>query len=240
MPIKAVIFDLDGTLAAFNLDYRTVRTYVKNYLAKKGAPTALLSLDESVFEMLRKTEAWAKTAGKSEAFIDELRSEALATTETYELEAASNTSLLPGVVDTLKALRGMGLKIGLCTINSEKSVNRILERFDIAKLFDVTVSRNQVKHVKPEPEHLQAALKILKTSPAETLVVGDSRVDMQSAKALGAIAVGLPTGVSTVQQLMDVGADYVVTGMADLPLLMERLKTAKQENSSNLKKTEVR
>lgn len=117
----------------------------------------------------------------------------------------------------------MGLKIGLCTINSEKSVNCILERFSIIDSFDVIISRNQVKHVKPNPEHLDAALKVLSVSPRETVVVGDSRVDMQSAKALGAVAVGLPTGVSTIPQLMDAGADYVVTSMVDVPVLIKRL-----------------
>ena len=224
LPVKALIFDLDGTLAAFNLDYRTVRKLVKNYLVGRGIPDNLLSLDESVFEMLRKTEAWARESGKSEGFIDELRYEALNTTESYELEAASRTNLLPGVVQTLRALRTMGLRIGLCTINSEKSVDRILERFNLASLFDVTVSRNQVRHVKPDPEHLLVALKVLGVAPEETLVVGDSRVDMQSAKALGAIAVGLPTGVSSVEQLMTGGADYIVTEMSDVPLLVRRLK----------------
>jgi phosphoglycolate phosphatase len=231
VPIKAVVFDLDGTLAAFNLDYRTVRQLVKNYLVQHGVPADYLSLHESVFEMLRKTEQWAKTAGKSEKYVDELRSEALNTTEAYELEAASQTNLLPGVVDTLKTLRAMGLRIGLCTINSEKSVAHILERFHLASLFDVTVSRNQVRRVKPDPEHLQTALSILCTKPEETLVVGDSRVDMQSAKALGAIAVGLPTGVSSVEQLMAGGADYVVTEMNDVPLLVERLRKVKEKKT---------
>jgi phosphoglycolate phosphatase len=221
--VKAVVFDLDGTLAAFNLDYRTVRGLVKTYLAERGVPDELVSLDDSVFEMLRKTEAWARKAGRSQVFIDELRGEALNTTESYELDAASRTNLLPGVVETLTALRGAGLRIGLCTINSEKSVDRILERFHIANLFDVTVTRNQVRHVKPDPEHLQAALKVLGVKPEETLIVGDSRVDMQSARALGAVAVGLPTGVSSVEQLIAGGADYVVTTVSDVPLLVERL-----------------
>jgi phosphoglycolate phosphatase len=232
LPVKALIFDLDGTLAAFNLDYRTVRKLVKTYLVGRGIPGNLLSLDESVFEMLRKTEAWARESGKSEGFIDELRHEALNTTESYELEAASRTNLLPGVVETLRALRTMGLRIGLCTINSEKSVDRILERFNLASLFDVTVSRNQVQHVKPDPEHLLVALKVLGAAPEETLVVGDSRVDMQSAKALGAIAVGLPTGVSSVEQLMAGGADYVVTEMSDVPLLARRLKENGQDRKT--------
>jgi HAD superfamily hydrolase (TIGR01509 family) len=223
VPIRAVIFDLDGTIASFNLDYRTVRALVKGYLTERGVPSSLLSLDDSVFEMLRKTEAWAKDAGKGTEFVDEIRREALATTESYEVEAASTTNLLPGVADTLKALRSMGLKIGLCTINSEKSVSRILERFGIAGSFDVTVPRNRVRHVKPDPEHLEVALKALAVSPEETLVVGDSRVDMQSAKALGAVAVGLPTGVATLEQLMSSGADYIVTSMVDVPILAKKL-----------------
>ena len=230
MPIKAVIFDLDGTVASFNLDYRTVRALVMDYLIRNEVPAALLSLDESVFEMLRKTESWAKSAGKSAEFLETIRNQSLAITETYELEAASQTTLLPGVVEALKALREMGLKIGLCTINSEKSVNCILERCGISGSFDVTVPRNHVRHVKPDPEHLEAALKVLGVSPLETVVVGDSRVDMQSAKKLGAVAAGLPTGVSTLEQLMEGGADYIMTSTADLPQLIKRLNEPRTEN----------
>jgi len=232
MRIKAVIFDLDGTVAIFNLDYKTVRALVKGYLMNRGVPGSILSLKETVFEMLRKTELWAEHSGKSKKFLDDVLCDASDITERFELEAAGNTSLLPGVVDTLKALREMGLKIGLCTINSERSVNRILERFGIAALFDVVISRNQVRHVKPDPEHLKAALKVLGVSPGETVVVGDSRVDMQSAKELNAVAVGLPTGVSTVEQLMSSGADYVVTSMGDLPVLLTNLNTVETEKKT--------
>ena len=229
MPIKAVILDLDGTVALFNLDFKTVRALVKGYLMNRGVPGSILSLKESVFEMLRKTEMWAEHSGKSEKFLDEVLGDASDITERFELEAAANTSLLPGVMDTLKALREMGLKTGLCTINSENSVNRILQRFSITALFDVVISRNQVRHVKPNPEHLAAALKVLGVPPEETMVVGDSRADMQSAKELEAVAVGLPTGVSTVEQLMNSGADYVVTSMVDLPVLLARLNNAQAE-----------
>src|SRR3990170_5660445 len=223
MRIKAVIFDLDGTLASFNLDYKTLRALVKNYLVNKGVPASILSLNESIFEMLRKTDVWAKNSGQPAKFIEEAQRETWAIAEKYELEAASRTNLLPGVLDTLKTLRRLRLKVGLCTINSEKSVNYILERFGINSLFDVTISRNQVKHVKPHPEHLEAALKVLDVSASEAVVVGDSSTDMQSAKELKAIAVWLPTGVSAVEQLTSDGADYVIKSMTDLPILIERL-----------------
>lgn len=224
MHTKAVIFDLDGTLASFNLPYKTVRSLVKENLVSKGVPETILSVNESVFEMLRKTEAWAANRGKPPKFMQEIRNEAMDLTEKYELDAASNTVLLPGVEETLKALKNKELKIGLCTINSEKSVNHILERFGIGDFFDAKVTRNQVRRVKPHPEHLEAALKVLTVLPQETMVVGDSSVDMECAKELGAVAVGLPTGVSTLDQLMSGGADYLLTSITDLPALVESVK----------------
>jgi HAD superfamily hydrolase (TIGR01509 family) len=232
MRVKAVIFDLDGTLASFNLDYKTVRAEVKGYLVKMGVPASILSLNESIFEMLRKTEIFVKNSGKPTKFLEEVRSEALAISEKYELEAAKRTSLLPGAVETLKALRRMSLKIGLCTINSEESMNYILKRFEIADFFDATVPRNRVNHFKPHPEHLETALKALCASAKDTVVVGDSSVDMQSASALKAIAVGLPTGVSTIEQLMSSGANYLITSITDLPLLIEKINKTPKENSS--------
>jgi HAD superfamily hydrolase (TIGR01509 family) len=223
MHVKAVIFDLDGTLASFNLDYKTTRAEVKSYLTKRGVPASILSVKESVFEMLRKTEIFARNAGKPAKFLEEIRGEALAITEKYELEAARNTSLMPGALETLKTLRQMNLKIGLCTINSEKSVNYILNRFGITDFFDVTVPRNKVNHFKPHPEHVEIALKALGASAKDTVIVGDSTVDIQSAKELKIVAVGLPTGVSTMEQLMHNGANYIITSITDLPLLIEKM-----------------
>jgi pyrophosphatase PpaX len=223
MRVKAVIFDLDGTLASFNLDYKTARAEVKSYLTTRGVPASALSVKESVFEMLRKTEIFARNSGKPAKFLEDVRGEALAMTEKYELEAARNTSLMPGALETLKALRQMDLKIGLCTINSEKSVNYILNRFGITSFFDVTVSRNKVNHFKPHPEHIETALKALGASAKDTVIVGDSTVDIQSAKELKVAAVGLPTGVSTMEQLMRNGANYIITSITDLPLLIEKM-----------------
>jgi len=224
--VKAVIFDLDGTITKFNLDYRAVRGEVRSYLLRVGVPASVLSAKESIFEMLKKTEIFAKNSGKSAEAMEAIRNEALGIAEKYELEAAMSTGLLPGAVETLKDLKRMGLKIGLFTLNSDKSANYILQRFKLGDFFGVTVPRNKVNFVKPDPEHLEMALKVLGVAPEETVVVGDSGVDMESAKELKAIAVGLPTGASTVELLTGHGANYVITSITDLPVLIERLNKA--------------
>jgi len=226
MGVKAVIFDLDGTLVSFNLDYRAVRGEVREYLLRVGIPASVLSVNESIFEMLKKTEIFVRNSGKSAEVMQEIRNEVLAIAEKYELEAARDTSLLPGAGETLTALKRMGLKIGLFTLSGDKAVNHILQRFKLGEFFGVTVPRNKVDYVKPNPEHLEMALKVLGVAPEETVVVGDGNVDMQSGRKLKAIAVGLPTGTSTIEQLKSNGANYIITAITDLPVLIERINRA--------------
>ena len=224
--IKAVIFDLDGTIASFKLDYKAVRGDVRSYLLRVGVPASLLSVNESIFEMLKKTEIFVKNSGKSAEAIEDIPKEALAIAEKYELEAARDTSLLPGASETLKALKRRGLKIGLFTLSGDKAASYILQRFKLGDFFGVIVPRNKVNYVKPNPEHLEMALKILGVAAEETVVVGDGTVDMESARELKATAVGLPTGTTTIEQLTVHGANYIITSITDLPVLIDKINKA--------------
>ena len=83
-----------------------------------------------------------------------------------------------------------------------------------------------MKYVKPHTEQFEVALKGLGASPQNAVIVGDSVVDMQSAEELKVIAVGLPTGVSTMEQLMNNGANYIITSLSDLPTLIKKINEA--------------
>lgn len=228
--VKAVIFDLDGTIANFNLDYKTLRGEVRSYLLRVGVPAAVLSAKDNVFDMLRKTMIFMKNTRKINKEIEEIRNEVWAIAEKHELEAASNTDLLPGAYETLKALKQMDLKIGLFTLNSDKAANYIIQRFKLGGFFGVMVPRNKVNFVKPNPEHLQMALKVLGATPEETVVVGDSEVDMESAREVQAIAVGLSESASKADHLTRHGANYIITSIADLPVLLEKEKNKHQSS----------
>jgi len=226
LPIEAVIFDLDGTLANFNLDFKTLRADVRSYLMRRGVPASVLSVNESIFEMLAKSEIFVKNNGKHSEAFEEVRSQALAIAEKYEMEAASTTSLMPGAKDTLDELKRMNVKMGLCTTSSEKAANYILQRFKIEDYFQIVVARDRVKYVKPHTEQFEVALKALGASPQNAVIVGDSVVDMQSAGELKIIAVGLPTGFSIMEQLMNNGANYIITSLSDLPTLIKKVNEA--------------
>ncbi len=223
MAIEAVIFDLDGTLANFNLDYKALRSEVRGYLMRKGVPASVLHTNESIFEMLKKAEIFFKNSDRPQDFFKAVRHESLAIAEKFEMEAAVSTSLLPGANEILKELKRMNLKIGLCTTSSEKAACFILERFKISEYFQTVVPRDKVKHVKPSTEQYELALKTLGARPTVTLVVGDSIADMQSAKELKAVAVGLPTGFASTKQLMTHGANYIITSLSDLAVLIKKI-----------------
>ena len=223
MPIEAVIFDLDGTLANFNLDYKALRSEVRSYLMRTGVPDSVLNINESIFEMLTKAEIYVKNNGKPNETFEDIRSQALAIAEKYEMEAAATTSLLPVANEALKELKQMNVKMGLCTTSSEKSACFILHRFKIDDYFQIVVPRNKVKYVKPHTEQFELALKTLGARPQATIIVGDSTVDMQSAKELKAVAVGLTTGIASTKQLMSNGANYIITSLNDLAVLIKKI-----------------
>ena len=87
----------------------------------------------------------------------------------------------------------------------------------------MVVSREKVKYVKPHTEQFELALKALGVHAKSALIVGDSVVDMQSAKEIKVVAVGLTTGLSTTEQLMSNGANYIVTSLNDLPVLIKEI-----------------
>jgi len=223
MTIEAVIFDLDGTLAHFNLDYKSLRAEVRSHLMRTGVPGSLLDVNENIFEMLKKTEIYIKNKSKSKEAFNEVRTQTMNIAEKYETEAAASTNLQPGAIETLKELKKMNLRLGLCTTSGEKPAMYILERFKIEDFFNVIVSRDKVKYVKPHTEQFELAFKALSTDPKNTLIVGDSVVDMQSSKELKAISAGFPTGISTIEQLSSNGANYIITSLTDLPTLIKKI-----------------
>jgi HAD superfamily hydrolase (TIGR01549 family) len=179
-------------------------------------------VNESIFEMLSKAEIYMKNSDKQDGF-EKIRKQVLAIAEKYEIEAAASTSLMSGAVETLKTLEENNLKIGLCTTSSEKAMAYLLRRFKIEEHFKVVVPRDKVKYVKPSTEQFELALKTLGSKPQTTLIVGDSAVDMQSAKELKAIAVGYPSGMSSINQLKHSGANFIITALTDLPVLIKEI-----------------
>ena len=223
MTTKAVVFDLDGTIVKFNLDYKAARAEVIQFLVNQGFPQSVFSINESVFEMLKKTEIYMQNHKVDNKDFLKLRKDVLSIMEKYEMESAKSTQLVPGILETLQALKKMKLKLGLFTVNSRIATEHILSTFRLKPYFTTVVTRDSVSFVKPNPIHLETVLKSLKAKPEETIVVGDSIMDMKSAQELDVFAVGTSTGFAAPEQITLEGSNCLISSPLDLIVLVEKL-----------------
>jgi phosphoglycolate phosphatase-like HAD superfamily hydrolase len=222
--IRAVIFDLDGTLTAFNLDIKACRTKVIKHLTKQGLPRSLFSMNESAFDMLVKVKKHLRIEGAEKREFLRFRKKVFSIVEGFELEAARTTEMFGCIPETLQKLRGMELKLALCTISGEKATSYILKRFRLEDFFDAVITREAVLEVKPHPSHLKATLDDLRVRSQEAVVVGDSVRDVECARKLNVLAVGVATGISSIEELSRSGAHYLASSANDIPNLIRQLQ----------------
>ena len=221
--IKAVIFDLDGTLKEFNLDIRGCRTKIIKLLTQRGFSRSLFSLNESAFDMLKKIKKSPIAEDGKKRDFAKIKDMVFSVVEEFELEAARTAKIFEDIPETLKALRDMKLKIALCTISSEKTTKYILKRFHLEQFFDAVITRESVFEVKPHPTHLEAALDALKVRSQEAVLVGDSVKDIECAVQLNVLAVGVTTGLSSIEELTCSGAHYIASSANEIPILIQQL-----------------
>jgi len=221
--MKAVILDIDGTLVNFTLDYKTSRAEVIQYLIKQGFPQSLFSINENIFEMLKKAETYMKNNGEQESKAKTVRKGIFSIADRHEMDAANTNHMLPGVLETLKALKNMGLRMAVFTMNGEKSTNHIVRTFRLKQFFDAIITRESASAVKPDPAHLEAVLSALNIKPEEAIVVGDSALDMKCARELNITGVGISTGISSPKELTHAGASYLISSFTEIPKLIQQL-----------------
>ncbi|WP_342562025.1 beta-phosphoglucomutase [Paenibacillus sp. FSL R7-0345] len=118
------------------------------------------------------------------------------------------SELLPGVKPYLDELRGSGISIALGS--ASKNALFILDRLNIAGLFDAVVDGNRVSKAKPDPEVFLTAAEELDLQPGQCVVFEDAEAGVAAAKAAGMQVVGI--GRSEVLK----EADIIVSGLHDL------------------------
>jgi predicted PurR-regulated permease PerM/phosphoglycolate phosphatase-like HAD superfamily hydrolase len=99
-----------------------------------------------------------------------------------------------GSVDSLRSLAQKGLALGIVTSRSRKDAEAYLAQYNLDGLFQVVVTRDDAKRLKPHPIPVQRAAEALGLPASQCVMVGDTGVDVRSAKAAGALAVGVLCG----------------------------------------------
>ena len=208
-PIRAIVFDFDGTLAATDIDFAGVRAELRSFYIARGI------WHEGLFQryILEMIDAVCSPLDPAEA--EQVRAESMTIVRRIESEACRRAEPYPGVPQALASLRERGYRMGIFTRNSREGCELVLRRHPLPH--SVLLTRDDVANVKPHPDHLREALAQLDCSPERALVVGDHPTDAEAAIAVGAHAVGVLTTNATEETLLTAGARLVLDSVADLP-----------------------
>jgi pyrophosphatase PpaX len=125
-----------------------------------------------------------------------------------------------GIVDLLVALRAAGARVGIVTSKRRATAERAFRLVPVERLLDVVVTSDDTTEHKPHPAPLRLALERLGARAADACYVGDSEFDMASARAAGVHAIGVTWGAATEEQLLDAGAEAIVTTREELEGLL--------------------
>lgn len=211
LDIEAVLFDFDGTLVYLNIDFGRMRAEVEALLPQYG-----LSMegrrDLYVLELIEDAAQGLKTQDEEKA--QAFQREAEAAIVAIELEAAAEAQVYPEVPGLLRRLRERGLKVAIVTRNCRTAVDRILAETPLA--YDVLLTRDEVTAVKPNPEHLLTALRLLGVEPQRTLMVGDHPMDVQVGRAVGTMTAAVLTGAGSSKRFSEVQPDLILAQVGDL------------------------
>lgn len=185
-PIRAVIFDMDGTLTRPTLDFPAIR--------------AAIGIAEPLLENML-----ALPPGPQ-------RDRAFAILDRFEEEAAEASELNDDARDVLEFLSSRQVPSALVTRNSRRSTDRVLRKHSLS--FHVVVTREDAP-AKPRPEPLWLICEKLGVSPGHALMVGDFKYDIAAGRNAGTRTALLTNGKSP-SYLREVPPDHVFVRLSEL------------------------
>jgi len=189
-PVRAIAFDLDSTLTRPYLDFRRLRQQ--------------LNLPEG--DILK----WLAEVPPTQ------KAQALALIEEFEQDGVENVTWNDGALETLEAVRVMGLPLAIVTRNSRASLVAVCQRLDLT--VDLLVAREDAPP-KPDPGCLHHTAKHLRVPIETLLMVGDYRHDMDAGRAAGAMTVLLTNGQTPA---WPVEADLVIERLVELMTYLDQ------------------
>lgn len=207
--IKAVLFDLDGTLLHTSPDLAAAATAA---LTECGyPPIGAVQVEQFVgkgIDVL--VQRCLRHIGEADSgpVYEKMRD---AYMRHYEALNGVYATPYGGVFEGLDALRDAGYKLGVCTNKSARFTQPLLERANMAQYFDVVVSGDTTARKKPFPDMIEYAANRWGTRVSEILLIGDSGNDTAAARAAGCPVWVVPYGYNEGEPVQQLDCDGIVT-----------------------------
>ena len=195
MKLKGILFDLDGTLVDFKIDYKRARDATIQVLEGHGFPRGELSADMLIIEMMQLAEKYFFTQkGASQAKWTQIKGDVDQDVELVERDAAHQASKMAGITQLLDFLVQNGVKLGVITYNTTPNALITLEVSGLAHYFpdkSIVIGRDLVTNPKPHPVHAHRLLDLLGLSPQDICIIGDNPRDIEAANKIGSRSIAI-------------------------------------------------
>lgn len=202
---KAVIFDLDGTLLNTIDDLGDSVNYV---LKKHNYPT--FSIEEYKYKvgngMRKLIERSLPKSEQTDEKIEKILAEFMAYYGEHKMDKSAPYD---NIEQLLKTLKQKGVKTAVVTNKAHISAKPLMDEV-FPNLFDAVIGQKEGVPTKPDPTSVFAVLKELGVSADECLYLGDSGVDMQTAKNAGIFGIGVLWGFRKADELIENGAKKLI------------------------------
>jgi phosphoglycolate phosphatase-like HAD superfamily hydrolase len=220
--IKAAVFDFDGTLVPFKMDYVTLRQEIIHKIAETGLSGNFFDINDPIRITLKKA---SDLLNKKD--METLESEIEEIIDFYELEGAKNNAVITGVSEVLKTLKEMNLKLGIFTLNQIKIVEILLKKTNnLIEIFDAIVARNSVSDFYEKiikVKYLRTCLEQLGVKGNESIVIGDHNIDIEAGNLMNAITVGVLTPRNEKELLKEEKYDYLINSLEEIPEIVQNV-----------------
>lgn len=212
--IKAVIFDMDGTLIDSQPIWYQVST---DFFQKNGFPVTMDDMIKLTGSPVAKLVDYVLQAhGQKDKARAQLVTE-LMDYAVFEILAAK--PLLPNVKDVLAQLKQQGIKIAVASVSPRNMLQGIVDSCGIAEYFDYLASAEELDYNKPHPAVYLHAAQQLDVSVAECFAVENSVLGMISGKAASMKTVVIPAQAEWDDSRWAL-ADFKLANIAELPTLL--------------------
>ena len=215
--LTTIIFDFDYTLADSS---RGVFSCINYGLSNLGRPrTSYEAACQTIGLSLQET--FAALTGEPP---EDGREFARLFVERAEEVMADHTILFDKIPETIQKLKSLDYRLGIVSTKFRYRIETILRREDLLAPFETIIGGEDVVKHKPDPESLLLALSTLEVSTKESLYIGDSVVDAQTAQSVGVPFIGVLSGVTTLEEFNGYRKVGILNSISYLPgwLLDER------------------
>jgi HAD superfamily hydrolase (TIGR01549 family) len=209
---SAALFDLDGTLVDSGQDIvKSVRHTLSQIFPGRDLPAdeEVLVLVGQPLESIVRELGFPDDKENAQRFADTYRAY-------YAEHYNDNTRVYPGVKELLEYLQGAGAKLALVTTKHQTQAEFTLAGIGLAGYFDYVHGWLEGRKHKPDPEPVLASLSRLDVQPCAAIMIGDSELDIQSAKSAAVDTCAVTYGFRPAWLLASFHPDFLVSRPEDI------------------------